>query len=129
MNLSSGTFFQHLSGSRKFVPALANLVLLTAWFLLFLPVYPYLRIIFTREEFRTNQIVLVVVIVLFAMQIRKGDLKPQLNLLPQFHPIALALILFASISFLISERFLDINTLSASMFGLASYGMLGLWME
>ncbi len=129
MKLPSGIILHPLPGSQKFIPTLANLALLFIWFWLFRPVYPYLSIIFTREEFRTNQIVLLAVIVIIAMQIRKGDLKPQFNLLPQYNSLALVLILLASGFFLISERFLDINTLSASMFGLASYGMLGLWME
>jgi exosortase O len=42
---------------------------------------------------------------------------------------ALVLILGGSTLFLVSERYLDINTLSASMFGLASYGLLGLWIS
>jgi exosortase O len=31
--------------------------------------------------------------------------------------------------FLLAERYLDINTLSATLFGLASYGLLGLWLS
>jgi exosortase O len=41
----------------------------------------------------------------------------------------LALALGGSALYLAVERFLDINTLSASLFGLASYGLLGLWMD
>jgi exosortase O len=127
MKLSFG-YISSLLQSQKLITGLSNLILISAWFWLFRPVYPYLGIIFTREEFRTNQVVLAVVVVLIAMQISKGDLKPRIFSLPQLNPLAIALILFASGLFLVSERFLDINTLSASLFGLASYGMLGLWM-
>lgn len=128
MNLSSGKIFK-LPQFKKLLPALANLFLLSVWLWLFRPVYSYLGIIFTREEFRTNQIVLLAVILLIGMQVRKGDLRPQLHMPPQYNRLALGLVLFASGFFLMSERFLDINTLSASLFGLASYGMLGLWMS
>jgi exosortase O len=40
----------------------------------------------------------------------------------------LGLALSGSILYLICERFLDVNTLSATLFGLASYGLLGLWL-
>jgi exosortase O len=40
----------------------------------------------------------------------------------------LFLTLGSSALYLAVERFLDINTLSASLFGLASYGLLGLWL-
>jgi exosortase O len=129
MRLSSGNILQGYPQSQKIILVLANLILIFLWFWLFRPIYTYLGIIFTHEEFRTNQIVLFVVIVLIGVQIRKGDLKPQLHMPPQYNPVALALILFASSLFLITERFLDINTLSASLFGLASYGMLGLWVN
>jgi exosortase O len=115
--------------SPKSIAALANIVLLFLCFWLFRPVYPYLGIIFTREEFRTNQVVLLVVILLIAMQVRRGDFKPRILAHPQLNPLGLILVLFASGLFIVSERYLDINTLSASLFGLAIYGMVGLWMD
>jgi exosortase O len=39
------------------------------------------------------------------------------------------LALGGAILFLLAERYLDINTLSATLFGLASYGLLGLWLS
>lgn len=107
----------------------ANAVLLFLWVWLYRPIYPYLKVIFTREEFRTNQIVLLAIIVLIFLQVRKGDLRPRLDSLPQLYFPALALALGSSALFLVSERYLDINTLSASMFGLACYGLLGLWIS
>ncbi len=107
----------------------ANITLLFIWFWFYRPVYSYLRVIFTREEFRSNQVVLLAVIFLIYLQVRKGDLRPRFNELPQLYFPALGLVLIGSTLFLVNERFLDINTLSASMFALASYGLLGLWMR
>ncbi len=106
-----------------------NAVILSLWLWLYRPVFDYLAIIFSREDFRTNQIVLLGVIVLIAFQMRKGRLRPRPDASPQLYFPALSLILGGSALYLVVERFLDINTLSASLFGLASYGLLGLWMQ
>ena len=47
----------------------ANLSLLLLWVVLFRPVYPYLATIFTRQEFRTNQIALLAVLVLIVASV------------------------------------------------------------
>lgn len=106
-----------------------NAVLLLVWVWLYHPVYSYLGTIFTRQEFRTNQIVLLAVIFLIVLQLRKGSLRLRFDLLPQLYTPALVFLLGGSVLYLIVERFLDINTLSASLFGLATYGLLGLWMR
>ncbi len=106
-----------------------NVLVLLLWGWLFRPIYPYLATIFTREEFRTNQVILVGAIILIILQVRKGSLRPRLDVLPQLNLPALGMILAGAVIFLLSERFLNVNTLSASMFGLASYGLLGLWMR
>jgi exosortase/archaeosortase family protein len=107
----------------------ANAVIIGLWLWLFRSVFDYLAIIFSREDFRTSQLVLIGVILLIAAQVRKGHLRPCLDAVPHpFYP-ALALVIGGSALYLAVERFLDINTLSASLFGLGSYGMLGLWME
>ncbi|UCH61208.1 MAG: exosortase O [Anaerolineales bacterium] len=122
---------QHDTTASLTLPArlAANAGILILWFWLYRPVYRYLGVIFTRQEFRTNQIVLVGVIALIAMQVRRGDLRLRMDALPQLYPPALALALVGSALFLAAERFLDINTLSASLFGLGCYGLLGLWMR
>jgi len=107
----------------------ANICLVLLWFWLYRPVYPYLETIFTRQEFRTNQILLLAVVVLLVMQIRRGELRPKLDSQPQLYLPALALALGGSLLFLLVERWLDVNTLSATLFGLASYGLLGLWLQ
>jgi hypothetical protein len=106
----------------------ANLALLVLWGWLFHPVYPYLGVIFTRQEFRTNQVVLLAVLVLIVLQVRRSRFPLSLGALPQWHPPSLALALAGAAGFVAAERWLDINTLSATLFGLATYGLLGLWM-
>jgi exosortase O len=106
-----------------------NLILGFLWLWLYRPVYPYLGVIFTGQEFRTNQIILLGVIALIAMQVRRGDLRPCFDAAPQLYLPAILLALGGSAGYLLLERFLDINTISASLFGLASYGFLGLWLR
>ncbi len=113
----------------KPIQLLANAIILLLWLWLFRPVYPYLATIFTRQEFRTNQVVLLAVLALVAFQIRRGSLRLSPADLPQLQPAPLFLALGGSIVFVAAERYLDINTLSATLFGLATYGLLGLWMS
>jgi len=107
----------------------ANAVIIALWLWLYRPVFKYLAIIFSREDFRTNQLVLLGVIALIAIQMRKGHLRPRFDAAPQLSYPALILALGGSALYLAVERFLDINTVSASLFGLTSYGLLGLWMQ
>jgi exosortase/archaeosortase family protein len=105
-----------------------NLAIFGLWLWLYGPVFGYLALIFSREDFRANQIVLLAVLLLLAFQIRRGQFRPRFDLPPRLHRPALGLVLGGSLLYLLVERFLDINTLSASLFGLASYGLLGLWL-
>ena len=100
---------------------LVNGVLIGLWLWLYRPLFDYLTIIFSRDDFRTNQIVLVGVIVLIVVRVRKEAFHLQLDRLPQLHLPALGLVLSGSVLYLLVERFLDINTVSASLFGFASY--------
>ena len=109
--------------------ALVNLTLLALWLWLYWAVFGYFRIIFSSEEFRTNQIVLAIVLVLLVIQFSKERWRPQLDILPQIFWPGLALVLIGSVFYLLAERYLDINTLSASLFGLATYGLIGLWIS
>lgn len=106
-----------------------NGALVAAWIWLYRAVFPYLGIIFTREEFRTNQIVLAGALILIILQIRKGAINLRLHALPHLYLPALALALGSSVLYLLVERYLDINTFSATFFGMASYGLLGLWLR
>ncbi len=105
-----------------------NAVLLALWAWLFRPVYPYLGTIFTRQEFRTNQIVLLAVLALIVIEARRGRFRFSLLELPQLHLPGLTFLLFGAAGFIAAERWLDINTLSATLYGMATYGLLGLWM-
>ncbi len=118
-----------MDGGRRAPTLLLNAALLALWLWLYRAVYPYLGVIFTRQEFRTNQIVLLGALLLIFSQVRKGQLRPRFNAAPQLYIPALALALGSSAFYLIIERFLDINTFSATFFGMASYGLLGLWMS
>ncbi len=110
-----------------------NLLIFLAWLWLYRAVFSYLQIIFSHEEFRTNQILLAGVLFLILNQARgaarRDGWRLRLDVLPQISPAALALALGGSALYLLVERYLDINTLSASLFGLASYGLLGLWLS
>ena len=93
------------------------------------PVFQYLGVLFSREEFRTNQILLVGVAGLAIYQARRLSIRPRPDAAPQLYLPALGLAIGASLAYLLSEKFLDINTLAAFLFGLATYGLLGLWMS
>ena len=111
------------------LPVAANVAILALWLWLFRSVYAYLGTIFTRQEFRTNQVVLLAALALVAMQVRRGGFHLQPEVAPQLYPPALAVALGGAALFILAEKFLDINTLSAALFGLASYGLMGLWLR
>jgi exosortase O len=106
-----------------------NLALVALWVWLYWAVFGYFRVIFSSEEFRTNQIILAIVLVLFFVQFRQERWRPRLDELPHISWPGLSLVLVGSVLYLLAERFLDINTLAASLFGLATYGLVGLWMS
>ncbi len=113
------------------LPAGPILLLSALWIWLYRPVFSYLGVIFSRQEFRTNQVLLLAVLVLIAARLRRSHIpfpQPE-DLRPRLHPPALALLLGCSLLYLLMERFFDIRSLSAALFGLATYGLLGLWLE
>jgi len=136
--LTTKTHTQPTTAPHRAARIAANAGLIGLWLWLYRPVFDYLAIIFAREDFRTNQIVLIGVAVLIAIRVRaslargehtrEGRARPRFDAPPQLYVPALAFVLGGSALYLVVERFLDINTLSASLFGLASYGLLGLWM-
>ncbi len=111
------------------VRIVVNAGLIGLWLWLYRSVFDYLAIIFSREDFRTNQILLIGVVALILARVRKERIRPRLDVPPQLSTWALVFALGGSVLYLLVERFLDINTVSASLFGLASYGLLGLWMQ
>jgi exosortase O len=107
----------------------ANIAIVGLWLWLYRGIFDYFSIIFTREDFRTNQLVLLGVIVLIGLQIRSGNFQLRFRTPPQLFWPGLILALGGSILYLVIERFFDINTLSASLFALSGYGLLGLWLQ
>ncbi len=105
-----------------------NGVIIGLWLWLYRPVFDYFAVIFSGEDFRTNQLVLVGVIILIVLRLRQATGRPRLDDAPHLYLPALSLVLGGSALYLLGERFLDVNTFSASLFGLASYGLLGLWL-
>jgi exosortase O len=114
--------------SRKAISVLP-LILLLLWIWLYWPVFQYLAVLFTREEFRTNQVVLAIVAGLLIYKARSNHFHwRMLSTSPHLFIPGLVLAMGSSLAYLLVERYLDINTLSAFLFGLASYGLLGLWL-
>lgn len=105
-----------------------------AWLWVFRSIYPHLAIIFTREDFRTNQLLLLGVIGLVLWRWRDANPDrtsgfalpaPRLRL----RPAPFALMLVAGLGFIGLQHWLNINTIAATLFGFASYGLLGLWLS
>jgi exosortase O len=106
-----------------------NLAIVATWFWLYWPLYDYLTIIFSREDFRTNQLLLLGIVALIAQRIYQAGVRPRFDAAPRLTPLPLTLALGGSLLYLLAERFLNVNTLSTTLFGLASYGLLGLWLS
>lgn len=105
-----------------------NLLLVLLWLWLFRPALAYLHIIFTQEDFRTNQLVLLGILLLLVSQFYRRRWRPRPWALPQWRPGPLALLLTTAVLFLLAERYLAINMLTAVLFGLSGYALLGLWL-
>lgn len=126
-DFSLSTFASRL---RVHAPQLAvNLVLVGLWLYLYRAMFDYLGVIALREDFRTNQLVLVGIVALILYQVHTGQFRVQLETAPRAYPLPLALALGGTLGYLVGERVLDINTLSATLFGIATYGLVGLWMS
>ncbi len=114
-----------------------NTLLLGLWVWLYTPAFGLLRVVATREDFRTNQVLLLGIAILLVTRIRQDirqDIRQngvafRLDQPMHAHGLALAVLLGASALYLLSERFFDINMLAACLFGLGSYGLLGLWLS
>ena len=106
----------------------AQLALAGLWLALFRPVGDYLLMILSHEHYHTNQIMLIGILVLAVQQMVGRPLRLRLDAPPRLHWPPLLLALGAALGFLVVERFLDVNSFSAVLAGLATYGLLGLWM-
>ncbi len=99
------------------------------WLWLYRPVFSYFAMIFGQEDARTNLIILAGALALIALRVRQAGTRPRPDAAPCLHLPALLLSGGGSVLYLAVERFLDINVASALLFGLASYGLLGLWLQ
>jgi exosortase O len=110
-------------------PQLAlNAAVVGLWLWLFRPTFNYLFVIFGREDFRTNQILLLAVLALIVYRLRRDSVQVRLDARPHLHTPALVLATLGAVGYVLTERILDINIVSSCLFGLATYGLLGLWM-
>lgn len=110
-------------------PLALALLVGAAWIWLYRALGDYLGVIAAREDFRTNQLVLLGVVALIVLQVRAGRMPLTFSAWPQWRLVPLLMALGGSAAYLIAERWLDMNTLSATLAGLATYGLIGLWLE
>src|SRR5687768_3611737 len=97
------------------------------WFWLFRGIYDYLAIVFTREDFRTSQLVLLGAVGLVVARARQERWRLGGGGWPRLAVVPVGLVLFSAALHLLTERFLGVATVSALLFGLGTYGLLGLW--
>jgi exosortase O len=109
--------------------AAINIVIPGLWLWLYAPLFNYLSIIFTREDFRTNQLILIGVIALIVLRMRTGAIRLRPDPAPHIYWPAMGMAVGGSLLYLGVERFLDINTVAASLFVLSTYGLAGLWLS
>lgn len=105
-----------------------NLIVIAAWLWLYRAMGDYLGVIVAREDFRTNQLALLAIAALIVYQVRSGQWQLEFHAAPRFYPLPLALAWGGALAYLAVERWLDINTVSATLFGIATYGLIGLWL-
>lgn len=120
---------QTLTPSANWPQLALNAAVAGLWLWLFRPTFNYLFVIFAREDFRTNQILLLGVLALIFFRLRRDGASVRLDAAPRLHTPALVMATLGAIGYLIAERVLDVNIVSSCLFGLASYGLLGLWMQ
>jgi exosortase O len=105
------------------------LALLGCWLWLYHDLFDYLGTLVVREDFRLNQMLLVAIVGLLLWRIAQRRLTLRVDQAPQLVLLPLLLLISASVGYLLVARLIDINVLEALLFGLASYGLLGLWIS
>lgn len=104
-------------------------VVLGLWLWIFRGVFDYLGVVFSREDFRTNQVVLLGVIGLVAARARQEHWRLNADGWPRLAGSPLGLALASGTAYVVADRFIGMATLSALLFGIGTYGLLGLWLE
>lgn len=114
---------------QKSIDFACNLLLIAVWAWLFKRLLGYLAVIIFRSDFRFNQLLLIMIIVLTVWHIRQSRLRLKLTAVPAIHAQSLMMMLGGVAAYLLCETYLGINTVSASFMILGSYGLIGLWMS
>ncbi|HSH02991.1 MAG TPA: exosortase O [Anaerolineae bacterium] len=105
-----------------------NGLLILAWLWLFTPLFPYVQMIFSRQDFRTNQFVLIAIGVMLLRRWQRTKQPLRWDATWQWRPWPLTLLIGGAALFWLCERWLDINVLSATLAVISAYGLLGLWL-
>ena len=105
-----------------------NFLIIGVWLYLYLPLLDYFQIIFTREDFRTNQIILIGLILITVQRFQQQKRKSGIDAPPKLAILPLVICLGSSLLYLLVERFFDINTIAGTLFGFSAYGLIGLWL-
>ena len=111
-------------------------VIITLWLWLYWPVLKYLGVIFTHQDFGVNQAALALVVLLLAIRLpvwsrvewRGRFQRPWPALVMRSNRLALGIVFGGSLVYLLVGRIYEINSLSAALFALSTYGLLGLWL-
>ncbi|NTU83980.1 MAG: archaeosortase/exosortase family protein, partial [Chloroflexales bacterium] len=106
-----------------------NAIILGLWLWLYQPAGAYVSTLFGAADLRANQLILAGTLALIVLRVRRAGAALRAGAAPQLYAPALVLALGGSLLYLAAERLLDINLLSATIAGLATYGLLGLWMS
>ncbi|MEM8860126.1 MAG: archaeosortase/exosortase family protein, partial [Chloroflexota bacterium] len=105
-------------------------VMISVWLWLYAPTLRYLQNVFSIEDFRTNQVLLIGIVGLIMYRTAERWQTGQaisVHLSTNWRPFTL--VVLCTLAWLAAERRLGLNTVSATLFGLGSYGLIGLFMR
>lgn len=122
------------------ITLIQNALVLGLWLWLYRSTFPLLQTVTTREDFRTNQVILIGIVLLLVMRLRESvrdgirdgvrdGVHLRLDAPLRWHAPAIVLLGLASVAYLITEHLFDVNIIAACLFGIGSYGLLGLWIS
>ncbi len=106
---------------------LKHLTILSLWIFLFYPVILWLARTFSGESFRFHFVVLIGILTLFLYRLKNHRNEILHFSSPSFRPLPFFIFLGSVFIYLWNGYFLKIQTLSAVLFGMGSYGLLGLF--
>ncbi len=115
--------------TQQIVDLACNVVLVGVWAWLYKRLLGYVSVIMFRSDFRLNQLLLIMVVLLAGWHFRKRGARVNLTAVPTLHIQAITMTLGGAIAYMLCEKYIGINTLSTSFMILGSYGLIGLWMS